>query len=741
MTFSAQKTDAHYGSKETSLPYSHAGARRFVARLFELVFCKLGLVLLMAATSSQTIGAELASPEPGAALPIKVVVLTMFENGEVLGDDPGELQLWVERNPDLQPLDFPLGDYPLYYREDGLLIVCLGGGIPNATATTLALGLDVRFDLEKAYWLIAGIAGGDPEDLSLGSAAWASHVVDGDLVYEIDAREIPENWPYGFIPLGASEPAEGPQDVSSGWTLDTISFSLNEDLAEWAYQQTRNIPLSDSPAMRAFREQFDSSSRAVRPPFVTKGDTLSASTYWHGELLNNWANDWVPAYSDDAGIFMTSNMEDSGTLTALYRLARERLVDPARVLVLRTASNYTMPPPGKSAAWSTTAEYPDGGFGALDSAQRLGQQVVDSLIGGWARYSEQTPQPKQRIPVVFDTDMAIDDWAALLFLAKHPTIDLKAVTVAGSGEAHCEPGVRNVIALLALVDPHHSVPVSCGDAYPTDGYFVFPVAWQEDMDRLSGATVPDGHSVGDQRHAVDLIHDVLQEASSPVTILATGPLTNLAQWLDRYPDDASQAERVVIMGGALEVPGNIIVPGFTDDNPNSKAEWNLYVDPIAADKVFRSSLPLELVALDVTNDVKVTREFAAEIKERVNNPAADFWDRVLDANDWFIDSGEYYFWDVLAALTVVDRNRYCRGEQLALAVLFEETDDPWWPTSDREIPATTATGEQRRHLAADSAGVLVEREGTANTLFCDATDPAAAFQEFLDTLLPPSPNL
>ncbi|MEM6301712.1 MAG: nucleoside hydrolase [Pseudomonadota bacterium] len=732
-----QKDGANRYSKDASLSNVWSRAARFALSLFTDAARSLGVIVLFAAATAQINAAQVAS-ESTSVLPVKVVVLTMFENGEALGDEPGELQLWVERNPSLRELDFPLGDYPLYYREDGMLIVCLGGGIPNATATTLALGLDSRFDLKRAYWLIAGIAGGDPDDLSLGSAAWASHVVDGDLVYEIDAREIPENWPYGFIPLGASKPADGPQDVSSGWTLDTISFSLNEGLAEWAYQQTRNIPLRDSPAMRAFREQFDADSRAIRPPFVTKGDTLSASTYWHGELLNQWANDWVPAYSDNAGSFMTSNMEDSGTLTALYRLARKGLVDPARVLVLRTASNYTMPPPGKSAAWSTTADYPDGGFGALDSAQRLGQKVADTLIAEWSRYSEELPQAEQRIPVIFDTDMAIDDWAALLFLAKHPAVDLKAVTVAGSGEAHCEPGVRNVIALLALVDPHHAVPVSCGDAYPTDGYFVFPVPWQEDMDKLSGATVPNGHSVGDQRHAVDLIHDVLRETPSPVTILATGPLTNLAQWLDRYSEDASRAERVVIMGGALKVPGNIIVPGFTDDNPNSKAEWNLYVDPVAADKVFRSSLPLELIALDVTNEVKVTREFAAEIKARVNNPAAEFWDRVLDANDWFIDSGEYYFWDVLAALTVVNRDRYCRGEQMALAVQFEQTDNPWWPTSDKEMPATTPSGEERKHLAVASAGVLTERDGTANTLFCEGTDSAAAFQEFLDTLVPPA---
>ncbi|MDP5053330.1 MAG: nucleoside hydrolase, partial [Congregibacter sp.] len=562
----------------------------------------------------------------------------------------------------------------------------------------------------------------------------ANTVVDGDLVYEIDAREIPAQWPYGFIPLGASEPADGPQDVSTGWTLDTISFSLDASLTEWAYQLTRNTPLLDTPAMQAFRSEFTAHPLAQRPPFVTKGDTLSASTYWHGEKLNEWANDWLRVYGGESAEFMTSNMEDSGTLTALHRLGRTDRVDPRRVLILRTASNYTMPPQGRSAAWSTTADYPDGGLGALESAQRVGQPVVDALIQGWSVYEKRMPQAQARIPVVFDTDMAIDDWAALLFLARHPRIDLLAVTVAASGEAHCEPGTRNALAILDLVNPHNSVPVSCGDAYPMDGYFVFPKPWQKDMDTLSGVAITPSIREPDSRHAVELLHDIIGSAKAPVTVLATGPLTNIAQWLERFPKDRSKSDRLVIMGGALDAPGNIIVPGFTDGNPNTRAEWNIYVDAVAADKVLRSDMAIELVGLDVTNHVKVSPEFAEQFKARVDNPGAAFWDAILDANKWFIDSGEYYFWDVLAALTVIDRDRFCEGDMLGLAVSYEETDEPWWATSDKSMPSTTAQGAPRRHFAAVDAGVIKQREGARNTLFCRNTDAEAAFALFIDTL-------
>ncbi|MEO0366622.1 MAG: purine nucleoside permease, partial [Pseudomonadota bacterium] len=117
-------------------------------------------------------------PDP---MEIKVVVMAMFERGEPTGDDPGELQRWLEGLDISTTLPFEAGESNLYVTDDGVLTVLLGGGIPNATATVMALGYDERVDVSKAYWLVAGIAGGDPDDLSLGSAAWARHVVDGDL--------------------------------------------------------------------------------------------------------------------------------------------------------------------------------------------------------------------------------------------------------------------------------------------------------------------------------------------------------------------------------------------------------------------------------------------------------------------------------------------------------------------------------------------------------------------------------
>ena len=344
-----------------------------------------GLVIISA---SSTHAHAAAADAAAARIPVKVVIVSMYENGAITGDQPGEMQLWVEREKLDRKFPFPMGEYELRMNDKGMLIVCTGGGITNAATSIMALGTDPRFDLSKAYWIIAGIAGGDPQDVSIGTAAWSRHVVDGDLLYEIDAREMPKDWPYGLLPLGAKKP----NDKADGWTVDTIDFALNEPLAEWAYGLTRDHPVKDRESIAAFRKQFAGYANATKPPFVTMGESLASSKYWHGSHLNQWANDWVKLQAGAKYNFMMTNMEDTGTLTALRRLSRTRLVDMQRVMVLRTASNFTMPPPGESTAWSATAEYPENGLPALEAAYQVGNVVAQKLINGWSVYRDTVPR-------------------------------------------------------------------------------------------------------------------------------------------------------------------------------------------------------------------------------------------------------------------------------------------------------------------------------------------------------------
>jgi len=322
-------------------------------------------------------------------IPVKVVVVAMFERGADTGDEPGEFQFWVERNHLDRVFAFPQGYHDLRMNGEGVLGVLTGVGNSKSAASIMALGLDPRFDLSKAYWLVAGIAGVDPADASLGSAAWAEWVVEGDLGHEIDAREIPKDWKTGYVPLRKSVPYEQPRTPVDGET-----YHLNAGLTNWAFHLTRDVALVDNEAMQQERKQFPQPN-AQRPPFVLKGDTLSSSTFWHGKLLSQWANDWVSYLSGGKGNYVTTAMEDTGTLQSLTFLARAGRVDLNRVMVLRTASDFDQQHPGQTAAESLaqnkigkyTAYLP-----ALEAAWRVGNRVVSELVSGWKKYRNAIPK-------------------------------------------------------------------------------------------------------------------------------------------------------------------------------------------------------------------------------------------------------------------------------------------------------------------------------------------------------------
>lgn len=316
-------------------------------------------------------------------IPIKVVIVTMFEPGLDSGDRPGELQYWVERNHLDTVLPFPQAYHPLHLNSGGVLAVLTGVGTAKAAGSIMALGLDPRFDLRKAYWIVAGIAGVDPADASLGSAAWAEFVVDGDLGYEIDGREIPAAWSTGFVPLGKSRPYELPLRGEGG-----EMYHLNTRLADWAFRLTQHLDLGNTPEMQKDRAQY-SSPNARRPPFVLRGDTISSSTFFTGVMMSKWANQWVKYFTSSQGNYVTTAMEDTGTLSSLQMLAKAGLVDWNRIMVLRTASDYDQPPPGMTAAQNLArnAGRPYAGYlPALESAWRTGNTVVQEITTHWDRY-------------------------------------------------------------------------------------------------------------------------------------------------------------------------------------------------------------------------------------------------------------------------------------------------------------------------------------------------------------------
>jgi len=334
------------------------------------------------------------APEP---IPVRVVVVTTFELGEDTGDTPGEFQYWVERLPLSQSLPFPLGRRPLRYDpKTHVLGIVVGSGSINSAASIMALGLDSRFDLSKAYWLIAGIAGINPNTGSVGSAAWAEWVVDRDLTHEIDAREIPAGWSTGLVPLSRSRPFQEPPPAAGIFSPNV--YHLNPGLVQWAYNLTANVHLDDSADLQSIRAHYPDKPEAMRPPHVIKGDEVSANAWWVGALMNKTAEDWMSYWTGGKGVSVTTAMEDCGVIRSLQMLAQAKRVDADRILVLRTASNYSAPGKGETAAdlvasesSSDSATHLSAFIPSLEAAYRAGSPVIEALTSDWSRFASQLP--------------------------------------------------------------------------------------------------------------------------------------------------------------------------------------------------------------------------------------------------------------------------------------------------------------------------------------------------------------
>jgi purine nucleoside permease len=354
------------------------------------------LYALLLLATVRCAGAQAVAPAIPRPIEIKVVVIAMFEQGADTGDAPGEYQYWVEREHLDTVLPFPQGFHDLRMNaHTGVLGLLTGVGTARAAASVMALGLDPRFDLSHAYFLVAGIGGIDPAVGSLGSAVWSEWIVDGDLGYEIDAREIPHDtpeqralWTTGYVPFRKTVPYEQPLTPENN-----AVYHLNPALVEWAFGFTKDIQLPDTPEIKERRMAF-AGETAHRPPFVLKGANVSASTFWHGEFMQQWARDWVKYMTAGQGTYAICGMEDTGTLQSLSFLANAHKVDLSRVLVLRTASNYDVPRAGLSAAESL-AETKIGHYSAflpsLDTAYRVGHVVVDALVEHWAEDRDRIP--------------------------------------------------------------------------------------------------------------------------------------------------------------------------------------------------------------------------------------------------------------------------------------------------------------------------------------------------------------
>ena len=354
----------------------------------------LFLAFACTAFSARAFGDDLIRP--------KVLVIATYETGKDRGDVPGELQFWAERQHLDQEIRVPGIDHPILTNGKGLYAM-ISGTTSRCAVQLMALAMDPRFDLRHTYFLLSGIAGADPAQITVASAVWIRRVVDGDPAFELDHNDTPASWPYGIIALGATAPATVPANVDSAPAagvsdngsggVGRVAYTLNASLVDWAYSLTKSLVIPDSEALAANRAPYTNFPNALRPPWILEGDSMGVDRFWSGAIMTKWAEDWVRLYTRGSGTLAIADCEDQGIVLAIHELDRLGRVDANRLLILRTASNFTEPPPGVSAEkflFGDLANSP-GYIPALESNYQAGSVVVANLLDNWDRFEKNIP--------------------------------------------------------------------------------------------------------------------------------------------------------------------------------------------------------------------------------------------------------------------------------------------------------------------------------------------------------------
>ena len=278
-----------------------------------------------------------------------------------------------------------------------------------------------------------------------------------------------------------------------------------------------------------------------------------------------------------------------------------------------------------------------------------------------------------RRPVIVDTDSSTDDYVALLYLLRHPDIDVRAITVA-NGMTHVKWGMENVRRLLSLVG-RTDIPVAGGPEKPLAGQHTFPASWRTFLDIAPRLILPRARPATKGPTAPELICQQVAAGDGPLTYIGLGPLTNLALALQADPGLAARLDTILICGGAINVPG--AVHEEIHSNPNTVAEWNFYIDPLAADIVFNSGGRLVLIPMDVTHvhgphPLLFNRDFIDRLAASARGRVSKTMLRLIRFSRLMAPQHQATpVWDAVAAAIAVDPTIGCDWRDLALHIATE----------------------------------------------------------------------
>ncbi|KAF7351189.1 Purine nucleoside permease [Mycena sanguinolenta] len=249
----------------------------------------------------------------------------------------------------------------------------------NAAATISALVYSRTFNLTSTYFLVAGIAGINPKVTTIGSVTFARYAVQVALQYEIDAREIPAQFPTGYFPQGSTAPGQMP----GSWD-GTEVFEVNENLRQLAAGYAKTATLNDTAAAQAARANYSTGAflKGASAPSIVLCDTATSDVYWSGNLLGEAFENTTTIFTNGSATYCTTQQEDSATLGVLMRATMFHLVDFSRIIIMRSASDFDRPYPGQNGVANLLGDAP-GINPSLLNLHLAGVKVIQGIVNEW----------------------------------------------------------------------------------------------------------------------------------------------------------------------------------------------------------------------------------------------------------------------------------------------------------------------------------------------------------------------
>ena len=285
--------------------------------------------------------------------------------------------------------------------------------------------------------------------------------------------------------------------------------------------------------------------------------------------------------------------------------------------------------------------------------------------------------------IVIDTDPGVDDAMAIFYALKSPELEVLGLTTV-FGNAHADQGTINALRLLEIAG-RSDIPVAGGAPHPLTGPFDAPADFVHGKDGQGNTFLPPPTTQPLNIHAAQFLVDTVMSDPGNVTIVALGPLTNVALALMLRPDLASHIREIVLMGGAAFVPGNV----------SPAAEANIHNDPEAADIVFGAGCPVTMVGLDVTLQIVMTAAdldrfgtFPDPMSQHVARIVPfylDFYHQISGRNAIVVHDSTTITW-LLHPDLFTTRSRAVRVETQGMS------RGKTWPANERNRPDSPWTG-------------------------------------------------